>query len=213
MDAVGVFDEHAREYDRWFDAHQRLYRAEVNALGRFIPPTGLGVEIGGGSGRFAAPLGIKLGVEPSRRMAEIARDRGVVVYQAVGEALPFPDDRFDFALLVTVICFVDHVPALLRETRRVLKPAGRLILGFIDRDSPLGGLYEARKEADPFYRQARFYSVGQVANYTRQVGFDHIEFCQTVFGLPGETPGDSETQPVRDGYGEGAFVVLSAEKI
>jgi SAM-dependent methyltransferase len=210
---MGVFDERAQEYDLWFDTHECLYRAEVNALGRFIPATGLGVEIGVGTGRFAVPFGIELGVEPSRRMAEIARDRGIAAYQAVGEALPFRDDRFDFALLVTVICFVNHVPALLRETRRVLKPAGRLILGFIDRDSPLGQLYVSRKEADPFYRQAHFYSVGQVANYARQVGFGNIEFCQTIFGLPGETSGDIETLPVRAGYGEGAFVVLSAEKI
>jgi hypothetical protein len=83
MDAMGVFDEHAREYDRWFDEHERLYQAEVNALGSFIPPTGLGVEIGVGTGRFPVPFGIKLGVEPSRRMAEIARDRGIVAYQAV----------------------------------------------------------------------------------------------------------------------------------
>jgi len=56
--------------------HRQLYQAEVNALSRFIPPAGLGVEIGAGTGRFAVPCGIRLGIEPSRRMAEIAHRAG-----------------------------------------------------------------------------------------------------------------------------------------
>lgn len=204
-----VFDQYAVKYDRWYDEHRRLYQAEGDALGRFIPPAGLGVEIGAGTGRFAAPFGIKFGIEPSRRMAEIAQGRGLAVCQAMGEALPFPDDRFDFALLVTVICFVDDVATLLQETWRMLKPGGRLILGFIDRNSALGRLYESRKESDSFYRQARFYAAGQVADDVLQAGFDRLEFCQTLSGLPGEAP---EIEPVRAGYGEGAFVVLSARK-
>jgi len=204
---MGVFDRHVHEYDCWFDRHPELYRAEINAVRRLLPPTGIGIEIGVGTGRFAVPLGIKFGIEPSRRMAEIAQGRGLAVCQAMGEALPFPDGRFDFALLVTVICFVADVPVLLRETWRVLKPGGRLIVGFIDRNSALGRLYESRKESDQFYRQAHFYSAAQVGAYTLQVGFDRLEFCQTLFGLPGERP---EIEPVRDGYGEGAFVVLNA---
>jgi SAM-dependent methyltransferase len=204
-----VFDQHAVEYDRWYDEHGQLYRAEVNALSRFIPLAGLGVEIGIGTGRFAVPFGIRLGIEPSRRMAEIAQGRGLAVCLAVSEALPVPDGRFDFVLLVTVICFVGDVPVLLREVWRVLKPGGRLIVGFIDRNSALGQLYESRKESDEFYHQARFYSAPQVGAYTLQVGFDRLEFCQTLFGLPRERP---EIEPVRDGYGEGAFVVLNARK-
>ena len=204
-----VFDQHVVEYDRWFDEHRQLYQAEVTALGRFIPQVGLGVEIGVGTGRFAIPFGIRPGIEPSRRMAEIAHDRGLAVCQAVGEALPFSDDRFDFALLVTVICFVDDVPALLREIWRVLRPGSRLIVGFIDRDSALGKLYESRKENDEFYHQARFYSAAQVADHVLQAGFDRLAFCQSLSGLPRETP---EMEPVRSGYGEGAFVVLSARK-
>jgi SAM-dependent methyltransferase len=204
-----IFDQHTVAYDRWFDAHRPLFRAEVSAVRRFIPSAGLGVEIGVGTGRFAAALGIKYGIEPSRRMATIAQSRGLTVCQAVGEALPFPAGGFDYALLVTVICFVDDVPALLGEARRVLKTSGRLIVGFIDRNSALGQLYESRKESDEFYRPAHFYSAAQVADHVRQAGFGRLESCQTLFGLPGEAP---EIEPVRAGYGAGAFVVLNARK-
>ncbi len=204
MNAVTVFDEHAPEYDRWFDENARWYQSEVDAVRKFIPASGIGIEVGVGTGRFAIPCGIQIGIDPSESMARIAKGRAVAVCQAVGEWLPFRESQFDFALLVTVICFVDDVRRLLSEACRVLKPGGRVIIGFIDRNSDLGRVYESRQASDPFYRHARFYSVAQVAEWTRQVGFDGFKFCQTIFDFPRETK-------VREGYGEGAFVV-SAEK-
>jgi len=209
MRGVSVFDKYAQEYDHWFEENERIYQAEIKALQRFIPLTGLGIEVGVGSGRFAIPFGIKIGIDPSRSMVQLAKERSILVCQAWGEQLPFHDKQFDFALLVTVICFVDDVPVLLRETRRVLKTEGRLILGFIDRNSVLGKLYEGRKDSSKFYREAHFYSVAEVADCTREVGFGNLQFCQTIFSLPSEAP---KTEQIRDGYGEGAFVVLCGEK-
>jgi ubiquinone/menaquinone biosynthesis C-methylase UbiE len=45
-------------------------------------------------------------------MAMVARQRGIQVVQAVAEALPFMDETFDFALMVTtsdIIAFEIHV--------------------------------------------------------------------------------------------------------
>ncbi len=204
-----VFDQHAPEYDHWFDEHGPLYQSEVNALRRFVPRTGRGIEIGAGTGRFSVPFGIRLGVEPSRAMARLALQRGLAICQARGEQLPFQTGWFDFALLVTVICFVNSVPMLLRETRRVLKPQGRIILGFIDRNSALGRVYQARQAHDKFYQAAHFHSVAEVIDWIQQAGFGAMQFCQTIFGIPGDA---STIKPVRDGWGEGAFVVLSAKK-
>jgi hypothetical protein len=51
-----------------------------------LPEGGTGIEIGVGTGRFAAPLGIKVGVEPARAMGEIARrERGIEVVAGVLE--------------------------------------------------------------------------------------------------------------------------------
>jgi SAM-dependent methyltransferase len=207
---VTVFEEHAREYDEWFDAHAPVYQAELAALKRFVPTMGLSIEVGIGTGRFALPLGIKSGIDPSRHMLQFARERGLRVCQAFGERLPFRDDQFDLVLLVTVICFVDDVPTLLRELNRVLKQGGLLVIGFINRNSELGRLYASRKEASAFYRDARFYPVEEVADWVQEAGFRSLRFCETLLGDPEEL--GARSLEVRDGYGNGAFVVLNARK-
>lgn len=67
-----------------------------------------------------------------------AAARGVEVLTGTAEHLPFGDDNFDHAQVVTTICFVDSPEQMLSEARRVLRPDGRLVIGFIDRESELG---------------------------------------------------------------------------
>lgn len=210
MLVVTVFDRHAREYDRWFDAHDVIYQAELAALRKFVPQMGMGIDVGVGTGRFAVPLRVQFGLDPSRTMLQVARRRGLRVCQAVGEQMPFHDGQFDVVLLVTVICFVDDVPTLLQELKRVLNLRGHLVIGFINRNSELGRIYERRKETSPFYRGARFYAVEQVADWVREVGFGSLRFCETLFGDPSEL--SSRSLKIRDGSSGGAFVVLSAQK-
>jgi ubiquinone/menaquinone biosynthesis C-methylase UbiE len=209
MPVVQVFEQHAAEYDEWFDAHGAVYQAELAALRKCIPAAGNGLEVGVGTGRFAIPLGIRFGIDPSHRMLQLARRHGLLVCQAVGEQLPFRDGQFDVVLLVTVICFVDDVPTLLRELRRVLKSGGHLIIAFINRNSELGRLYESRKETSAFYRDARFYSVEEVTGQVQEAGFRSLRFCETLFG--DATQLGSRSLEVRDGYANGAFVVLDAQ--
>jgi|CXWL01.1.fsa_nt_gi hypothetical protein len=42
MSIVTVFEQQPVEYDRWFDEHEPVYQAEVAALRKFLPITGLG---------------------------------------------------------------------------------------------------------------------------------------------------------------------------
>jgi SAM-dependent methyltransferase len=200
------FDRHADEYDRWFDENGRVYQAEVHALRRLVPAKGRGLEIGVGTGRFAAPLGIATGIDPAAAMLRIAKERHISVCQAVGETLPFRDGAFDFALLVTVLCFVEDPAPLLREAIRVVKPGGHVIVGFIDKDTALGKLYESRKDTNKFYQNARFYSAPQVAALLLGAGLRELRFSQTIFGVSDH---DAAAYDIRDGHGDGAFVVAS----
>ena len=88
------FEEYADRYDGWFAGNRSVYQAELQAVRSLLPPHESAVEIGVGTGRFAAPLGVRIGVEPSTAMAVIARQRGIQVVRAVAEKLPFRDEAF-----------------------------------------------------------------------------------------------------------------------
>jgi ubiquinone/menaquinone biosynthesis C-methylase UbiE len=118
------FDDHSDRYEGWFKTNAFAYKSELNAVRAQMPSSGQGVEIGVGSGLFAAPLGIQFGLEPSKKMREIACQRGVEAIDGVAEALPYDDFQFDFALMVTTICFLDDTEAAVKEAYRVLKPGG-----------------------------------------------------------------------------------------
>jgi ubiquinone/menaquinone biosynthesis C-methylase UbiE len=209
MTIVPVFEEAASEYDAWFDRNRAVYESEIRALQRFLPPPHGGLEIGVGSGRFAVPLGLQVGVDPAKAMVDLAHRRGIAVVRAVAEALPFRDASFRLAVLVTVLCFLPDPFLALRETARILKPGGRLIIGMIDRDSPLGRRYEAHKTESPFYRQAHFYPVSQVLDLVAKLPFRGVQTCQTLFADLAEI---TSLEPVQDGHGTGGFAVIAAQK-
>ncbi len=209
MARIQPFQEHLQASEDWFVEHRFVYNAEVKAIRRHLPDAGKGVEIGVGTGLFAGPLGIRTGVEPSPRMGARARSRNIRVVEGVAEDLPFPDDAFDFALMVTTICFLDDTRKGLEEARRVTRPGGRVIVGFVDRESPVGRLYLLHQEKNVFYRHATFYSVQEIRALMEAVGLGRIQATQTIFG-PLEKVDEGEE--VRDGSGEGSFVVLSGVK-
>ena len=209
MPKAAPFEEHTERYDRWFEAHEDAYRSELSALRRLLPAPGYGVEIGVGSARFAAPLGIQVGLDPSGKMLAYARQRGVDVVKGVAEFLPFGEVTFDTALIVTTICFVDDVPRTLAEAERVLAPSGALVIGYIDRDSPVGRIYQEKQADNPFYREATFVSTDELVGALEAAGFTEFEFVQTIYHWLDEIDG---LEPIEAGYGEGSFVGIRATR-
>ena len=203
------FDHYVREYEQWFADHTQVYQAEIRAVQALLPPDGRGVEIGVGSGRFAEPLGIPVGVEPSRQMATLAKERGIRIIQGVAEHLPFSEASFDFVLMVTTICFVADIDKALSEAHRILTPNGVCLLGFVDRNSPLGQTYLEKQGDSLFYRDAVFYSADEVLAHLSQAGFHDFDCRQTIFAGLAEI---AEDEPVLPGYGQGSFIVVRGRK-
>ncbi len=209
MPRVAPFEAHHQRYEAWFEKHEAAYIAELLALRPFVPWEGYGVEIGVGSGRFAAPLGVQVGVDPSPAMLLHASARGIKVVEGVAENLPFEVGTFDYALVVTTICFVDSPVKMLAEAYRVLKPGGRLVIGFIDRESALGQDYLAHQDESVFYREATFISADEVEQLLLETGFSIDAWGQT---LARPLPETREIESLRAGRGQCAFVVVAATK-
>ncbi|MBN2119794.1 MAG: class I SAM-dependent methyltransferase [Candidatus Omnitrophica bacterium] len=199
-----LFNKYYKKYDYWYDNNKFAYFSEIEALRKAIPP-GRGLEIGVGTGRFAASLEIAIGVDPSLNMLKIARRRGVNVCLGFGEGLPFFDNTFDYAAIIITLCFVDNPLKVLQEAGRVLKKDGRVILGIIDKDSFLGRFY--RKKKSLFYKQARFFGVEELKDLLKVAGFNTFSYYQTLFELPGKMK--SVEKPCQ-GFGKGGFVVISS---
>ena len=209
MPRTAPFEAYHRRYDDWSLRHAAAYQSELLAVRALLPWRGLGLAIGVGTGRFAAPLGVQIGIDPARRMLDYAVKRGVSVVQGIAEALPFTDNSFDYALCVTTICFVDDVTAMLAEVRRVLKRGGELVIGFIDRTSDLGQHYLAHQAENVFYQAAIFYSANEVEQLLRDTGFIETVWVQTLSKTLDEI---GEVEPLRAGRGQGAFVVVKVRR-
>lgn len=209
MVKIKPFEEHTAQYEEWFEVNNFAYESELLAVKRMLPEKGIGMEIGVGSGRFAGPLGIQFGVEPSAKMRKIAKKRGIDVVDSLAEDLPYKDFRFDYVLMVTTICFLDDIETALKEAYRVVKPGGSLVIGFVDKESALGKLYLEHKEMSLFYRIATFYSVDEVIFYLKQASFKNYTFAQTIFHNLKEI---KTVEPVEEGHGRGSFVVVKAVK-
>lgn len=203
------FDEHLAEYEQWFTDNHFVFQSELTAIKKVIPVKCKGVEIGIGSGIFASLLGIKEGIEPSYAMREKARERNIKVLEGVAEKLPYNDESFEYALMVTTICFIDDVLQAFKEVFRIIKKKGAFIIGFVDKNSPIGKIYLKNKNQNVFYKDAVFYSVEEVYKYLSETNFKIESVLQTVFGMLDTV---TEVQMPQNGYGQGSFVVIKAIK-
>ena len=103
------------------------------------------LEVGPGTGYYTLPVAARLEPAGALEILDVrqsfldqtfrrARKRGltnVVPKLGDGRSLPYPSSCFDAACLITVLGEIPDPEAALGEVRRVLKPAGRLVVGEI----------------------------------------------------------------------------------
>jgi SAM-dependent methyltransferase len=205
------FEALADKYDSWYDGKGRTaFEIELAALRPLLaelPKPWL--EVGVGTGRFAQALGIPLGIDPSPALLVRARQRGIEVLHGEGEELVFRAGSIGTVFLLTTWEFLNDPLRVLRECRRVLKPDGRLVNAFLDRDGRWGVNYVERgRKGHPLFSHAHFDRHEDVVRLTEQAGFEVLNTVSTLFQGPGETVAMEEARP---GFVRGAsFVVLVA---
>lgn len=215
MGAGPAFDLIADAYDQWYETPDGrvIFEAEAACLSRVGGSlSGRWLEVGVGTGRFAARLGIGEGVDPSKRMLDIALGRGIRTIVACAEELPFDGGSFDGVLLALTLCFVADPEQALRECHRVLREGGKLSVGIIPADSPWGRAYvRAASEGHPVYAMARFLASHEAVPFIENAGFRLLEAASTLLWGPGE-PAESEPRLKSGILPEAGFLGLSFER-
>lgn len=133
-----MFDTTAEDYDRMETilgfGTGKWYRGE--ALKRAGLQPGMRVlDVGTGTGLVAREI-VKIvgrpelvsGVDPSSSMMAQANLPGVQLLNGTAEALPFPDNSFDFLSMGYALRHISDLRPAFSEFHRVLKPGGKLCL-------------------------------------------------------------------------------------
>ena len=184
---AALFDSLALAYDSWFDREGKvIFDVEVRAFQEVLtslPKPWL--EVGVGSGRFAQALGIDTGIDPAIKLLEMAGRRGITVLLGRGEQQIFNAAAFGTVFLIVTLCFVDSATDVLKESRRILAPGGKIVLGLVLKDSPWGKFYEQKKrEGHRFYKYATFCRYDEVVTLLEEAGFLIEEVVSTLFQEP-----------------------------
>ncbi len=201
MSSAHVFDENWARYDSWYESNAvtafnevRLARAALEGA----PSPCL--EVGVGTGRFAAAVGCEFGVDPSPAMARAARARGVEAAVATGESLPVRGSSLGSILYSVTLCFLDDPRVALAEARRALRPGGVLALCMVPAESPWGSRYaELAAAGHTFYSHARFYTVDEASRLAEEAGFALEWVGGTLSYAPGEPPRPEKPAPYEPG--------------
>jgi SAM-dependent methyltransferase len=109
--------------------------------------------------------------------------------RGVGEALPFRDGCLGAVLSVAVFEFLPAPVETMREVARVLRPGGRVIVGFFPRGSAWAAAYE-KQGRDPrsVFHDAHFLPVEEVESLAASVGLQPYGTRGTLFEAPGAVP-------------------------
>jgi len=211
-----VFDTFAERFETWYDkpfgkSAFNLEKACIASLCNDLKSPFL--EIGVGTGRFAEGLKIEYGIDVSVGAIKFAKNRGIVVITGKGEKLPLIDRSFGAVFIIVTLCFVDEPLKVLKESARVLKNDGSIILGLILRESPWASFYKKKGEAgNVFYRIAKFYSFEELKVVVEKAGLKIMEISSTIVQAPTETPLHFE-RPRKSYYKQAGFVAVKLGKI
>jgi ubiquinone/menaquinone biosynthesis C-methylase UbiE len=146
----------------WVEApHPVITRARLREILEPKPRERV-LEIGAGTGYYTLDLAEWVGPEGMVEIFDLqqemldhsirrARERGlwnVNPTQGDAQELPYGDDSFDAAILITTLGEVPDQDAALREAARVLRPGGRLIVGELFGDPHMVTLRSLRRRAE-----------------------------------------------------------------
>jgi SAM-dependent methyltransferase len=154
----------AGEWIEWARApnHDAFWAYRESLIAFIGRGEGQALDVGCGEGRVSRELkscGYRVTAsDPVRELVNAAKEVGSADDYAVasGTDLPFADTSFDLVMAYNVLMDVEDVPATLKEIRRVLRPAGVLVVSIVHPFSDRGRFATA-EATSPFVIQDGYF--------------------------------------------------------
>lgn len=190
-----VFDfNDAIAYRKWIKKPANSFSANLESrliIDMLKPIPGRSIlDIGCGSGlgliKFISKGLQATGIDPSPYMLDIALENvknRAELYRGYAESLPFEDNAFNYACLITTLEFVDDPLKSLQEAFRVAKD--RVFIGVLNRyafkgiERRIKGIF-----SKTIYNKAHFFSIWELKNMIRSILGDVPVFWGTVCQFP-----------------------------
>ena len=212
---IKIFDKASLHYDDWYKHPQgsQIFNAELNAIKSMIPESGLGLELGAGTGIFAKKLSeskrLVLCLDPSKDMLSQAKEKDLISVIGVGEVLPFRKKVFQFIYLITVLEFLNNPAKVLQEA--YITGRGPIVILFINGESSWGKFYRKIGDAgDPIFSNAKIFTLNELEDLLKKEGFKIIEKKGTLTTAPTSIRVGTEiTKPSE----ETGVIVIKAKEI
>lgn len=181
IDPRAEYDALAHRYDRRWAAYVEDSNRETLKRTPLAPGIHI-LDIGCGTGAFPVALNRQqpdtavIGIDLSERMLHVAASKPDFVGELVcadWHDLPFRDHSFDLVISVSVLHYLAFPGRALSETRRVLRPGGRLVLTDWCRDFA-GCRFMARLLPLLGRAHVRTYGAGECRELLQAAGFEGI---------------------------------------
>lgn len=184
-----MFDRSAEDYDGFYktalgDFVDKIEKDLMKEIAR-PKPGEKALDLGCGTGNYTFWLYEQgcsvIGIDISKKMLDTAKikkhaDKVAFLHGDIA-CLPFEKETFDLVIGNIVLEFTEKPKEIVKEAMRVVKKGGRIVFGFIGKESAWGRKYEEkgkRDEMSVFYH-ARFFTVDEIKKLY-EVGPDDIKY-------------------------------------
>ncbi|MBU1074841.1 class I SAM-dependent methyltransferase [Patescibacteria group bacterium] len=167
-------EDYYNKYGTWYDNeriegyYEMINKREVEIVKKYGEGKDV-LEVGCGTGiilnevnKFA---GAANGIDLSPGMLERAKEKGLNVQVANAKSIPFDDNTFDVVYSFKVLAHIPEIEETIKETTRVVKDNGTLVLEFYNSYSLkklANWIYNIVKKRDVYIR---YDSIGKVKSY------------------------------------------------
>ncbi len=227
------FSSLAPTYDDWYKTPlgslcDRLEKNAVFSLAN-IKDGELVLDISCGTGNYSLELKRKgarvIGLDISSEMLSIAKKKAeaeglkIDFIRADAAKPPFKNHSFDLIISILILEFADKPDKMIEGWRNLLKPDGRMVIGFLNRYS-LWALKRRLKAIfkESIWRKARFYSINDMQKLLADAGLKSIESREVIYFPPVENRLFLKALILIERLGKrflsglGAFIAVKGEK-